>query len=67
MNGVRLIKWFLIFSAIAFVSSARSGDGLQTGSKAPEFALPQAGSGIIVKSTDFINTKILIVHFWKSK
>ncbi|HEX9935208.1 MAG TPA: hypothetical protein VGB38_08435 [bacterium] len=46
---------------------AAGADGLAPGSKAPDFRLALAdGSGEIGLS-DFLNKKIVIVHFWKSR
>jgi hypothetical protein len=52
--------WFSIFSGIR-------AEGLSTGVKAPDFRLPLAGSGGESGLSDFLNKKIVIVHFWKSR
>ena len=66
MTGKRnlFIPFLLLY--IAWVS-LHANDKLDIGSKAPDFTLPAIGAEKAVSLTDFVNKKIVIVHFWKSR
>ena len=66
MTGKRnlFIPFLLLF--IAGVS-LHANDKLDIGSKAPDFSLPTIGAEKPVSLADFVNKKMVIVHFWKSR
>ena len=63
LNAFAFILLFLTISVI----SAFADDKLPVGSKAPDFSLPVIGSDKSISISDYINKKIVIVHFWKSR
>ena len=40
---------------------------IEVGEKAPDFTLPAVGAEDPVSLSDYIDKKIVIVHFWKSR
>jgi hypothetical protein len=62
--------WINLLAAAIFLvglGTVAAADGLLPGTKAPDFRLSLSdGSGGIGLS-DFLNKKVVIVHFWKSK
>lgn len=40
---------------------------IEAGEKAPDFTLPAVGAEDPVSLSDYIDKKIVIVHFWKSR
>jgi Cu/Ag efflux protein CusF len=56
-----------IISIISIAVNAKASDGLAAGTAAPDFRLPLADGTGEVRLSDFMNKKIVIVHFWKSK
>jgi peroxiredoxin len=60
----RIAGAFFFLSVLSFI---HAGDGLQTGSRAPEFRLPLAGGPGEAGLADFSGRKTVILHFWKSK
>jgi hypothetical protein len=55
---------FLTFIILAPLSALND---LEIGSPAPDFSLPCIGSEKPVVLSDYMDKKIVIVHFWKSK
>jgi hypothetical protein len=53
----------LLLAAIPLVA----GDKVKVGAQAPEFKLPVVLSDSTITLSDFVNKKIVIVHFWKSR
>ena len=47
--------------------AAFAGSELEVGSKAPDFSLTVAGTDTTITLSDFVDQKIVIVHFWKTK
>jgi len=66
MTGKRHLFILLLLLSIAGVP-LHANDKLDIGSKAPDFSLPAIGAEKTVSLTDFVNKKIVIVHFWKSR
>lgn len=63
-----LMRSALILPVALFccVWAARAQEGLSAGVKAPDFELPSI-SGKKIALREFLNKKVVIVHFWKSK
>jgi hypothetical protein len=60
------ILFILILCGLSTSSRIRA-EGLPLGSPAPGFRLPLADGPGEVALSDFVNKKIVIVHFWKSR
>jgi hypothetical protein len=56
----------LLSCCLGLFSGIRA-EGLSVGAKAPDFRLPLAGATGEIGLSDFLNKKIVIVHFWKSR
>ena len=56
-----------VLFAAAWANLAAAPDKLKPGQKAPEFTLKNVMNGEKVSLSDFVDKKIVIVHFWKAK
>jgi peroxiredoxin len=52
---------------LGLLGSVEAASGLAVGTPAPDFRLPSIGTGGDIGLKDFVNKKIVIVHFWKSR
>ena len=57
-----LLAAFLLSTPAIFAQ-----DHLEEGTKAPDFSLPAVNQEELVSLSDFLDKKIVIVHFWKPK
>ena len=58
---------FLLIFMVLSLFPLYAEDKLEVGSKAPEFSLPAEGADKPIAMSDFVDKKIVIVHFWKSR
>jgi hypothetical protein len=63
----RLLICTLVLTLWIAAGSAFAATELEVGSKAPDFTLTVAGTDTSITLSDFVDQKIVIVHFWKSK
>ena len=63
----RAVKKWVWIGVLGFIIPLSAANGLQVGTPLPDFQLPAIGSGRPVALNEFINKKIIIVHFWKSR
>ena len=63
LNPLPFLFIFMVISLLPLIAE----DKLEVGSKAPEFSLPVVGSDEPIVMSDFVDKKIVIVHFWKSR
>ena len=56
-----------IASLVLIITLPLISEDLKVGSRAPDFRLPVALSDSTISLSDFIDKKIVIVHFWKSR
>ena len=63
----RIVK-YLVFLLLCFglMGTFAGGEDLSVGSKAPDFKLPSLEKDQTISLSDYVNKKIVIVHFWKS-
>ena len=62
-----MIRMGFLFLALGMFGSVLAADGLAVGTPAPDFRLPSIGSGGEIGLKDYLDKKIVIVHFWKSR
>jgi hypothetical protein len=60
------IRLLIAVTLCLITASAISSDRVKVGTKAPDFKLPVVLSDSTISLSDFIDKKIVIVHFWKS-
>ena len=61
------LKLVVLIGLLLISTALFSAEELSVGSKAPDFTLPVLGKEKPVSLSDYINKKIVIVHFWKSR
>ena len=59
--------FFIVVILLLAALPVLAGDKVEVGSKAPEFKLPVALSDSTISLSDFVDKKVVIVHFWKSR
>lgn len=65
---MRKVFIFLLLLSLCIATNNVIGKTeLEVGSRAPDFTLSVAGSDTTITLSDFVDQKIVIVHFWKSK
>ncbi len=62
-------KFLILIPLILFIIGIPllAQNKLETGTKAPDFSLPCIGSEKPMVLSDYVDKKIVIVHFWKSR
>ena len=63
LNPLPFLFIFMVISVFPLFAE----DKLAVGSKAPDFSLPVVGADKPIAMSDFVDKKIVIVHFWKSR
>lgn len=68
-NRIRqvLLPVLAVLFTAAFTQLSAAPDKLKPGQKAPAFSLKDVNTGETVSLSDFVDKKIVIVHFWKAK
>ena len=62
----KMLRLVFLFLWLGLMGAFAGGEDLSVGSKAPNFKLPSLEKDQTISLSDFVNKKIVIVHFWKS-
>ena len=61
-----IIKLVFLFLCFGLIGALAGNEDLKVGAKAPDFKLPSLEKDQTISLSDYVNKKIVIVHFWKS-
>lgn len=64
---MKLIRMLLIGMLLLSIIPALGQSRLPVGSDAPDFTLTSANTEGDITLSDFVDKKVVIVHFWKSR
>lgn len=61
------VRLSALLLCILFSAAAQAQEGLQPGSRAPDFSLPTAEGSQTVTLQQYAGKTVVILHFWKSR